>query len=460
MPSIVQVNVSQVSAPQPETLQQTGAFVSVGGTTLAPGTTELIQVAADLTSILKPAAAVAVGGLAWNANVVTVTTAAPHGLPNGSDLEVTIAGATPAGYNGTFLATVTGASAFTYPLNVNPGAETVPGTWVLADVVELRSMNTTFWAQGSQQSVYVLELGPLATDDAVAALSTWIDDNPGIFYSYLVPRAFADSAAYVSFVSGFDATNSLTYFFTTVTADNYTNFPNTDKSVVPLVETPGKPATEFSAAAPFWATLHYKPSPTNKLTPTAFAFLQGVTPYPTAGNQALLQQFKDAGINYIGTGAEGGISNTILLWGTTRDGRDFSYWYSVDWAQLTVAQAVANAVINGSNNPQNPLDYDQNGINRLQSVILGVLTTAVSSGLATGQVSQSALAASDFQEQVESGAFAGQTVVNAVPFIPYLTLNPADFAQGKYGGFSIVYIVARGFTQIIINIAATDFVTQ
>ena len=35
MPSIVTVNVTQTAAPAPSTLQQTGAFVSQGATTLS-----------------------------------------------------------------------------------------------------------------------------------------------------------------------------------------------------------------------------------------------------------------------------------------------------------------------------------------------------------------------------------------------------------------------------------------
>lgn len=53
-------------------------------------------------------------------SLVTVTTAAAHGLVNGSS--VTISGATPITYNGTFTITVTGANTFTYAAATNPGA--------------------------------------------------------------------------------------------------------------------------------------------------------------------------------------------------------------------------------------------------------------------------------------------------------------------------------------------------
>lgn len=55
-------------------------------------------------------------GCDYTLNTATVTTAAAHGLPNGAS--VTIAGAAPAGYNGTWVITSTGATTFTYQYSV------------------------------------------------------------------------------------------------------------------------------------------------------------------------------------------------------------------------------------------------------------------------------------------------------------------------------------------------------
>jgi hypothetical protein len=40
------------------------------------------------------------------------------------------------------------------------------------------------------------------------------------------------------------------------------------------------------------------------------------------------------------------------------------------------------------------------------------------------------------------------------------TANPADYPEGVYQGFSIVYTPARGFTSIVINLIVTNFVAQ
>lgn len=65
------------------------------------------------------------------ANVVTTTTSSPHGMTTGNTPWLTVAGVTPAGYNGSYQITVTGASTFTYAIGACPGAETVPGTSVV-----------------------------------------------------------------------------------------------------------------------------------------------------------------------------------------------------------------------------------------------------------------------------------------------------------------------------------------
>ena len=453
--NIVTVNVSQTVAPTPSTLQKTGAFISQGATTTAPGTYTLLTQQSSLTSILT--GALNLTSLSYNTGVVTAGTALPHGFTIGDTLELTITGAAPSGYNGTFLCTITGASAFTYPVGSSLAVATQYGVYTPEDVAELVAMNTTFFAQGSQQAVYVLELGAGNATDGVTYLTSWITANPGVFYSYLVPRYWDANSDFLALLASFENTTAKTYFFITTTTDTYTDYTALMKCAFTMVEAPGIPATEFSLAAAFWVTLNYNPSNTNKVTPTAFSYLFGVTPYPTKGNSALLAAFKAGYTNYVGTGAEGGISNAILMWGTTEDGRDFTYWYSVDWVQINVDLNISNAIINGSNNPINPLYYNQQGINRLQQVAANTLTSGVTFGLVLNPVIQTSLDGNTLSDNIATNTYVGQTVVNAVPFITYSAANPGDFTIGKYSGFSVIYTPNRGFTQIVFNVNVTDF---
>lgn len=441
MTNIVIVKTTQTIAPEPATLQSSGALVSVGGTTQTAGNFTFLTQLSDLTSLLTPAAAIT--SLTWASEVVTVTTSAPHGLTDADIYSLTITGAVPVGYNGTFACTVTGASTFTYALTDDPGAETTPGTWAPASTAELLSMATTFFAQGASQGVFVLELGIAPVATAIAALSAYIVANPnsdyvagatGYFYSYLLPREWDANSALLAMLAEYENPDSSTYFYITSTTDTYTSYTNLMKCAKVMIEAPSIPALEFSHAADFQHDLAYAPSSINLVTPNAFAYLFGVTPYPTKGNSALLATLKATYINIVGTGAEGGISDTILLYGTTMDGRDFSYWYSVDWVALNLNLDISNAIINGSNNPQNPLYYDQAGINTLQAVAQDTMGRAVSFGLALGPIT-----------------------VTAVPFATYVKANPSDFPEGVYNGLGVTYTPNRGFTSITFNVNVTDF---
>lgn len=434
--NIVTVNVSQTIAPAPSTLQRTGAFISTGGTTTAVGTTTLLTAAADLAAILRAPAAIAT--MTWGGGTVTVTTAAPHGMTTADVLNLTVAGATPGAYNGVdLICTITGASTFTFSLASNPGVCTVPGTWAPLSVSELSAMVNTFFAQGSAASVYVLELGNVQKPDAVQELSDFIDNNnPQIFYSYLVPRGWAYDSSYIAFLGGFEATTAKTYFFTTMTTDTYEDFDATQKCVVGLIEAPAIPATEFTLAAAFYRWINYNPSSTNKVAPFAYAYLYGVTNYPLRGNSALFAALEATSINWVGTGAEGGISTAILAGGKTKDGNDATYWYSVDWVQINADLDLANAVINGSNNPTNPLYYNQDGINRLQAVAQQTMNRGISYGLVLAPVT-----------------------VAAIGFAAYVTDHPSDYSVGRYDGLSVTYTPARGFYSLTFNIQVSSFPT-
>lgn len=458
--SIVTVNVSTTVAPTPSTLQSSGAFISQGGTTLSSNSYQLITQMSDLTAILT--APLAVTSAAWSGGTVTITTTAAHGITSSDTFLTTISGATPAVYNGTFLATSTGTDTFTYALASDGGTTPATGTilYTTRNVAELVAMGTTFFGQGASQAVYVLELGAGEPSTGVTALGTWITANPGTFYSYLVPRAWDGVAGFLTFLAGFESDTSKTYFFVTTTSGTYTDYTALEKCVFALIEAPTIPVTEFSVAAPFWVTLHYNPNATNRVTPTAFSYLFGVTPYPLKGNAATLATWKAAAINVVGTGAEGGISNTILLWGTTKDGNDFTYWYSIDWVQINIDLNISNAVINGSNNPINPLYYNQDGINRLQAVAAQTMSSGVSFGLVLGNVIQTALLGAALDQALDAGTYDDITVVNAIPFVPYNQENPGDYKIGKYAGFTIVYTPARGFIQIVFTVNVSQFVAQ
>lgn len=451
---IVQVNVTQSVGSAPNQLQRAGVLISVGGTTLADNASSLLTQASDLTALLPNP--VAITSATESGTTVTVTTTAVHGFING-DL-VTVTGFSTTGYNGTFLITVGTTTTFTYTAAaslVTPAVGT--GVCTNADVAELIQMVDTFFGQGTSLAVYVLELGQGAVTAQIAALAAYLTANPLKYYRYLVPREWDGQATYLTLVSQYMTTTSKVYFHTNTTSGNYTQYTPTvgGKAVFTMIEAPNLPNLEFTGASAFWNALNYNPSQANQVTPFCYSFVLDVTPYPATGAQQA--SFKAGNLNYVTTGAEGGISNAMLVNGTMCDGNSLNYWYSVDWMQINVDQALSAAIINGSNNPLAPLYYDQQGINTLLNKAAGQATLAVSNGLAVGPVITYNLTAAAFAALLQSGNAPIGVLINAVPFASYVSLFPNNYPLGLYTGLSMSYTPARGFQNIVFNINVSNF---
>ena len=442
--AIVNINVSVTNPPKPSQLLKSGAMISMGGTTLAAGEYQLMTTKDDLKAITSPAKTIST--ITWATGVVTVTLSAAHGWTVGDTIPLVVSGVTPAAYNRAVTATVTTSTAFTYPLATDPGTATVMGAVKTVAANEIIEMNTTFWAQGTTRAVYVLELGDVSVAAAVAALADFIDEDISLgntyqkFFSYLVPREWDGEATFKTLTGLYTSPASLVYFFITTTTATYPDWVATkNKSVCAGVESPNIPAGEFSMAFPFQSSLANDPGSSNMVPPMAYRFGYGVTEYPVEGNGTLLKQLQDNSINYVGTAAEGGLSNKMLVAGHMLDGNPFNYWYSVAWTAINLELDLANEIINGSNTTVNPLYYEQNG-------------------LILGRVIGTALTQQDFNTEYEKGTYAGNAVINAVPFANYTSLNPSDYAAGKYAGLSAVMTPRRGFESITFNVNVTNFV--
>lgn len=432
--SIVQVNVSEQVASAPNLLQRTAAIISQGATTAAPGSLTLLTAKATLATTLQTP--LAITSLTWLSSVVTVVTAAAHGIPAGDTLQGTIVGAVPSAYAGTFPCTYVSSTSFTYPLESNPGAETTPGTFHLASVDEVSAANNSYWAQGSAQAVYLLELGPGTPAQGVTALAAYLLNPTKPVYDYLCPMSWDTEASAPVLFKQYENPTSSVYFFVTTTLATYSTWTALPiKSVELWLQSPNAPSAEFSAAGALYPQIATDPGPVNLVAPLANRFVFGLTPYDTL-TSSQIAAIKPLGINWIGTGAEGGISNTLIENGKMGDVRPWNYWYAVDWMIVNEQQALAAAVINGANDPTNPLYYNQPGINTLQKVAQNQYNRAVQFGMA------------------QPGG-----VVTAIPFSTYVAQNPGDYAIGKYAGLALTFVPLRGFEQIILNLVASDIPT-
>ena len=461
--SIVNIAVSVTTPPKPSNLLKTGALVSVGGTTLDVGGTSLLTAYSDLAAI--KAASIDISSMTYNAGTVEVTTASAHGWTDGSDVKVVITGAVPDAYNGTYDATVGESNTFTYNLATNPGTVTTEGSVQAYAAVELDEMGTSFFAQGSNRSVYVLELGQGTSAAAVAELKTLIaadialGNTSQVFFSYLVPRAFDTEATFKTLCGLYTSPQYMLNFFVTTTINTYAAWvPLAQKSVELFVESPDMPSGVFDCAAFFQSSLANNPGSSSRVPPMSYRFMYGTTVYPAVGNGALFTALKAANVSYIGSGAEGGLSNMILNLGHAADGKPFGYWYSVAWCILNLNLNLANEIINGSNNTVNPLYYNQPGIDRLQKRALATTRSGISYGLLLGTAVNTKLTQEVFNENYDNGDYNGEAVVNAIPFSDYIADNPDAYSEMDYGGLSAVVTPLRGFESITFNLSVTDFV--
>ncbi|MFV8979851.1 hypothetical protein [Serratia fonticola] len=286
---------------------------------------------------------------------------------------------------------------------------------------------TTFFAQGNSLGIYIMEVGAVV-DAGIDAVAAYMADPEVRFYTYLVPVAWDGNAKLVTLGRNNAANTSMVYFFIDTDAGPSKYHYKTIKSFVATQKSADP--TICNSAAAMWQFISASPSDINKVPPMAFRYLIGVTALVAKG--AVKTLLTTNYVNYVGTGAEGGISNTVYFNGMSSDGNDLTYWYSVDWIQINVQMALANEIFNGSNNPINPLYYEQRGIDRLQNRAQSVFNSGVTYGLVNGN-----------------------PVVGAVPFRTYVKNNPNDYAIGRYAGLSAEYTPMRGFMKIIFNVVVT-----
>ncbi|ECI7824613.1 hypothetical protein E1L19_01155 [Salmonella enterica subsp. enterica] len=438
--NIVTVNVSQTIGAIPADLQQRSAVLSFGSSLQEPGKPVLITRDKEISELVKNAIGSLIAApVAKSSGSVNVTMTLPEGVTigrdNASEVKITVSGCSPEQWNGSFTATVTDNSTLTWTIADSQltGSPVTLGQFSIDGSENLVTAVNTFFAQGNSVGTYLLELGvqKSGVSAEIAALKTWMEDPLKRFYAYLVPQAWDGNTDFITLAKLYTANEAKQYFFVLTKTPPDTSYVSPYAGIKSIVATADDtyPATNAAASA-LWNFVSASPSEINKVPPMAFRYLQAVNAHK--GKNSILTTMTKQKINYVDTGAEGGISNTILVKGVTSDGNDMTYWYSVDWVQINVDMQLANTVINGSNNPINPLYYNQDGVDRLQQVAQGVFNTGVSYGLVNGK-----------------------PVVNAVPFRQYIKTNPNDYGIGRYAGLSASYTPMRGFVEIIFNINVT-----
>lgn len=472
--AIVTVQVSTILAPAVPSYQQTGAIVSFGGTTIPPNTRQVLTQYVDLKGFTPEPNPIT--SITWAGGVVTVEVEDPldASYTSGDVIKMHIAECVPEAYNGMHDCIIGNANQFTYNLTTDPGIMSKPGVVQSSAANNLNAQVSTFFRQGVGAVAYILELGTqpdLAAE--VTALETWLNDSPGSFYGYLLPDYWGTAAnipATMQLYEQFTDPEAMVYFWLTIELASIGLIPKTCKCVIQLVEAPtvaekranavpGQYA-EFTMAGMFYWAMQFRATAVTRVAPMNFKYIYGVTPYPTDKNGPLLVSFKENAINYIQTGAQGGVAYTNVYQGVTADGFDyFNWWWTIDWVQIQVNLDLSNAIISAANNPLAPLYYDQGGINFLEGTLAATMFRGSQYGMVNGAINQTKYDSATLAQQIQLGTFSGTCNVNAVPFNAYTTQNPGDYGRGEYDGLSTIFIPSRGFVHILVVVVATNLVS-
>ena len=438
-PQIVNMTVQVTSAPTPSSLQQSGAIISVGGTTLATGSYQFIGSVAALDLILSTAG-----------NYAELTNMATTFFAQGSAVGIYVL---ELGVNTNVVDQVNALNAW---ITDNPGvfySYLNPADW---DTLPIEVGSVIITNGGSGYTTAPTVTFSAASGGGVTATGTATINGSGVVTAVTItnpgyyPNQTAPTVTFSAPTSGTTATGTVnvvndlivmggnlsspsakTYFFQMTTPANASNY-NSNKAFYVKAPAPTAPSTEFTVAADFYDWLVNNPSQETPLAPMSFRFQYGVTPWVQYNNSAAINQTLTAYGNLVITGSEGGITENINEYGTTSDGSQSSWWYGIDWLNIQIHQAMVAAIINGSNSIPS-LNYDQAGINTLQGVGQKVANAGLSFGCALS------------------------ATVIATPFYDYTKANPDNYKAGLYQGFLLDVVGINGFLHVTFAIDAIQF---
>ena len=465
---IVQLAVTLALAPVPSQYQKSAALVSVGGTTLTTGSYQFCATAQDVTAILS-----AVG------NFAELTNMANTFLAQGPTVGCYVLEL------GTQSTPQDGIAALQSYIAANPNVFytfTVPDDWdtmpaPASPTVTITAETSTLPAGTYYTQIAYLnasgtigQLSPVVSSDVTAAstdalvvtspdallgatdylvymgtsaTSLYLQNGSagtaiGTNYTQSAPilTATAPSTTLADLGNDYSAPASMRYLLVNSSVTNITAYGTMGsnsvwsgyKAIIAAIPSPAMQAGEFTVAAWAYNIAVNNPGANSKLAPMQYRYLYGVTPWPATGYSTEIQTIRDYGGNYVGTGAEGGISANCIRGGTNSALTQISAWYGLDWEMINVQQQVTAAIINGSNtNP--PLEYDQTGIDTLESVA---------------------------QQEADNGVTFGcaqSAVISAIPFYTYNQQQPGDYANGQYNGLSGEIVAQNGFLSLVFNMA-------
>lgn len=284
-------------------------------------------------------------------------------------------------------------------------------------------------------------------DKQVSALDDYITAGTTKCYIYLVPSTwYVASSPFATMMGKYTKETSQQYFMLKMTNDDpstdavFTQFKDLKCLFCVYDNTSAEYQKTYSMTGSILgliASAKFDITATNKASPLNFKTLNSYK-FESIPN-ALLQHLIQAPVNFVFDE----IGLPTIGNGRYTDGSTFEYWYQWDLTQIAINNKLTTMLINGANNPQYVIRYNQSGIDTLVASIKSVLSQQISLGCIT-----------NFAQSVDpvTGNLVGEGDVSAVEFTEYIKENPEDYQNEIYNGVSFYIMIGRYIRQVVINV--------
>lgn len=310
----------------------------------------------------------------------------------------------------------------------------------------LKDINAEFFNEEDYQ-IYLEENGTKNDnyEDKVAGINRFINECKMPCYIYILPDGMERySAIGETLFALYTDLKETSYFFANFRNDMnpqayqadgiIENFQNQKSAALFIDNTTSSNLAALTAG--LFASSKFDLSQTNPASPFNYKELKGVKfntlSKPT--KQAIIQD----SANFIDSVAQ----VVVLLNGRYGDSFAIDYRYQWDLTSFQISADLSFMIINGVNNPNYVIKYDQNGIDTIEARIVATLNNMIEIGAVT-EFAASMNPADNSLENIGN--------ITCIPFRQYIEANPADYTNGIYSGVSFYLRVGNFVRQVIIN---------
>lgn len=275
----------------------------------------------------------------------------------------------------------------------------------------------------------------------IAALKAYIDGGSTRNYIYILPASLYAYNGTAGLVGQYSQPNDKLYFMLKVaddpsTSENFKRFAGM-KSFIGVYDNGDATNSLAGAIAGKFSSNIFDIGPALKASPLNYKTILGFN-YKEL-DKSLQRSLNDSGVSF----ASSLVGNPVIMNGRCGDLRPFDYWYQWDLTAYNIDQKLTALLLNGINNPNYIVQYNQNGIDTVNATIVSTLNNMISEGCVT-----------------EFGATydpATNTLTNigftlAIDFYTYISVNPLDYQNEVYGGISFYIRIGRYIRQVVINV--------